>query len=46
MLIDKITELDEKAKDAKANKEAIQKLQSVLKSLRQIQNSKKREVTE
>ena len=44
MLLDKIEILEEKAKNAEANKEAIKKLQDVLKSLRQIQNSKKREV--
>jgi hypothetical protein len=44
MLLDKIEILEEKAKDAEANKEAIKKLQDVLKNLRQIQNSKKREV--
>ena len=44
MLLDKIEVLEEKAKDAEANKEAIKKLQDVLKNLRQIQNSKKREV--
>ena len=44
MLLDKLEKLEEKAKDAEANKEAIKKLQDVLKNLRQIQNSKKREV--
>ena len=40
-LIDKISELEKKAQDAVANREAIHKLQEIIRNLRQIQNAKK-----
>lgn len=40
-LIDKILELEKKAQDAVANREAIHKLQEIIRNLRQIQNAKK-----
>lgn len=40
-LIDKISELEKKAQDAVANREAIYKLQDIIRNLRQIRNAKK-----
>lgn len=43
-LIDRIAELERKAQDANANKEAIYKLQETIRKLRQIQTAKKQGV--
>lgn len=40
-LIDEISELEKKAQDAVANREAIHKFQEIIRNLRQIQNAKK-----